>query len=61
MCMHRRILKEVCNVHAGIRDRCQISDRTYRGSKETLLGFVHFGEIFCGQFYSCGLTILFLV
>ena len=32
-------------------------DRADRGFEETLLSFVHFAEIFCGQFYLAGLAV----
>ena len=38
----------------------QIRQTPYRADREpeeTFLSFVHFAEIFCGQFYPCGLTV----
>ena len=47
----------VRDAHAGTGDCCQTPDRADRGSEETLLSFVHFAEIFCGQFYLAGLAV----
>ena len=47
----------VCNAHAGTGNCCQTPYRADFGAKEPLLGFVHFVEIFCGQFYLSGLTV----
>ena len=58
----RRGMEGLANIirfrfHAGTGDRCQTPYRADRGPEETFLSFVHFAEIFCGQFYLSGLTV----